>query len=273
MDMKTILVATDFSPSAVNASKYAVDMAMGIHAGVLLFYACQVPVSYAEVPVVIDVNELVNEGEERLSKLKDQLLTRTDHTIQIETLVKEGAFFNELDSICEQVRPYVVIMGSQGTTQAERFLFGSHTVYAMKNLSWPLLTVPWGSRFSDIKKIGLACDFDKVAQSIPTDELKLLVKDFDARLLVLNTGKREEFNPDIVFESGLLQEMIRELKPEYHFITHNDTDKGILEFVEKNNIDLLVVLPKRRRLLEQVLHKSHTRKFVMHSHVPVMALH
>ena len=109
--------------------------------------------------------------------------------------------------------------------------------------------------------------------TIPTDEIKLLVKDFNASLHVLNTGKRTEFNPDVVFESGLLQEMISELNPEYHFITHNDPDKGVLDFVEKNGIDLLVVIPKRRQLLDQILHKSHTRQFVLHSHVPVMAIH
>jgi hypothetical protein len=40
-----------------------------------------------------------------------------------------------------------------------------------------------------------------------------LVKDFDASLHVLNTGKRTEFNPDVVFESGLLQEMISDQIP------------------------------------------------------------
>jgi nucleotide-binding universal stress UspA family protein len=133
--------------------------------------------------------------------------------------------------------------------------------------------VPRDVRFSNIKKIGLACDFDNVVHTIPTDELRLLVKDFGAVLHVLNTGKRTEFDPEVVFESGLLQEMIVDLKPEYHFITHDDVDKGILDFVDQNHIDLLIVLPKRRQLLEKLIHRSHTRQFVLHSHVPVMALH
>ena len=101
----------------------------------------------------------------------------------------------------------------------------------------------------------------------------MLVNDFDAKLHILNTGKRKEFKPELVFESGLLQEMLGALNPEYHFITSGNTDEGILNFAEKNKIDLLIVLPKRHSLLEKLVHKSHTKQFVLHSHVPVMALH
>ena len=164
-------------------------------------------------------------------------------------------------------------MGSQGTTAAERLLFGSHTVYAMKHLVWPLITVPPQAKFSAVKKIGLACDFNKVVETTPVDEIKTLVNDFHAELHVLNTGKKEVFNPELVFESGLLQEMLAALKPEYHFITNENTDEGIMDFAEKNNIDLLVVLPKRHGLLEKLFLKSHSKQLVLHSHVPVMALH
>ena len=164
-------------------------------------------------------------------------------------------------------------MGSQGTTAAERLFFGGHTVYAMKHLMWPLITVPPGATFSSVKKIGLACDFDKVVDTIPIDEIKMLVNDFNAELHVLNTGKKEVFDPEIVFESGMLQEMLRPSKTHCNFIINPDTDEGILDFVEKNNIDLLIVLPKRHGLLDKLIHKSHTKQLVLRSHVPVMAFH
>ena len=67
--------------------------------------------------------------------------------------------------------------------------------------------------------------------------------------------------------------MLVSLKPNYHFITDKDTDEGIIDFAEKNHIDLLIVLPKRHGLLDKLIYKSHTKQLVMHSHVPVMALH
>ena len=270
--MKTILVATDFSPAALNAANYAADMALAINADILLLHVYQIPVVYLEVPVVNE-EDMMQEAEKDIIQLKEELALKRGGKLNIETEVRIGVFFPEMKTVCERIKPYTVVMGSQGTTAAERLFFGSHTVYAMKHLMWPLITVPPEAKFSSVKKIGLACDFDKVVDTTPIDEIKMLVNDFNAELHILNTGKKEVFNPEIVFESGLLEEMLAPLKPNYHFITNENTDEGIMDFAEKNHIDLLIVLPKRHGLLDKLIHKSHTKQLVLHSHVPVMALH
>jgi nucleotide-binding universal stress UspA family protein len=271
--MKTILVPTDFSPAAVNATDYAAAMAQAMNARLYLLHVYQIPASYGEI--FLPVNEVdMTEGAERyMKRLKDQLLDKTGGNVSIDTHVSTGAFFQELKAACEEQKPSAVVMGSQGTTAAERFFFGSHTVYAMKHLMWPLIAVPPGALFSSVKKIGLACDLNKVIHSIPVEEIKMWVKDFHAKLHIINTGRKEDFDPDVVFESGWLQEVFADLKPDYHFITGENTDEDILEFAEKNQIDLLLVLPRRHDLLDKLVHKSHTRQFVLHSHVPVMSLH
>jgi hypothetical protein len=100
-----------------------------------------------------------------------------------------GVFYQELKKLCIHLNPYVVVMGSQGSTATERLFFGGHTVYAMKHLDWPLITVPKGATFSAIKKIGLACDFEDVVETTPISDIKKLVNDFGAELHILNTGK------------------------------------------------------------------------------------
>ena len=271
--MKTILLATDFSPAALNAAHYAKDMAISIKADLLLVHVIPVPVTYTDLPVAVSIDDMLRNTENEINALKDNLAHETDGKLHIETEVRMGVFFHELQTVCFRVQPYAVVMGSQGKTAAERFLLGGHTVHAMQHLAWPLITVPKGATYAGIKKIGFACDFAHVVDTTPVDELKTLVSDFHAELHVLNTGKKEAFNPDIVFESGLLQEMLENLKPVYHFITHDNIDQGIMDFTEKNNINLLIVLPKRHGLLEKIVHKSHTKELVLHSHVPVMALH
>ncbi len=271
--MKTIIVASDFSVAAANAANYAADLALAINADLLLLNVYQIPVAYLEVPIVVSFEDLQKNAEESLNNLKKELLLSTAGKIKIDIKVEEGVFFEELKKICKTIMPYAVVMGCQGTTASERFFFGSHAVHAMKHLTWPLITVPTGIKFSGIKKIGLACDFNKVQDTTPVDEIKTLINDFKAALHVLNTGKKSDYNPDLVFQSGLLQEMLANLKPKYHFITDENIDEGILNFTEKNNINLLITLPKRHSLPDKLIHKSHTKHFVLHSHVPVMALH
>ena len=271
--MKTILVATDFSPVALNATNYAADMAFAINAEILLLHVYQIPVVYLEVPLALSEEDMRQNAEMEILKLKKELIRKAEGKLNIETEVRIGVFFPEMKTVCESINPYIVVMGSQGTTAAEHLFLGSNAVYAMKHLMWPLITVPSEATFSCIKKIGLACDFDKVLDTIPLDEIKMLVNDFNAQLHVINTDKKEIFNPDVAFGSDLLEEMLASLKPNYHFITNENTDEGIMDLAEKNQIDLLLVLPKRHGLLDNLIHKSHTKQLVLHCHVPVMALH
>ena len=71
----------------------------------------------------------------------------------------------------------------------------------------------------------------------------------------------------------MLQEILAPLNPQYHLITGENADEGIISFVEDNNIDLLVTLPKRRGLLEMLAHRSISKQLVLHSDVPVMSMH
>lgn len=271
--MKTIIVATDFSTAALNAAEYAADMALAIQANILLLHISEIPIAYLGMPVAAIEDEMMKDAKNSLSQLKEQLMTRANGKLNIKTEIGAGVFFHELKVVCEKIKPYSVVMGSQGTTAAERAFFGGHTIYAMKHLEWPLITIPPHAKFSQIKKICFACDFDKVVDSTPIDEIKRLVNDFHAELHVINSGKKESHQPDMIFESGLLQEMLISLNPQYHFITDGNTDESIINFVEKNNIDLLIALPKRHGLLKKLIQKSVSKQLVLHSHIPVLAIH
>lgn len=271
--MKKILVTTDFSEVANNAVHYATDMALAIKADLLLLHVVQTPIGYSDMPIAVNLEDMMRTAEADMKNTENMTAEKTIGKINIETQVSMGGFFSELEVVCGQIKPYVVIMGSQGKTEAEHLLFGAHATNAIKNLHWPIITVPPAASFSQIKKIGLASDLTKVVETTPIEEVKMLVNDFKAELHILNTGRREVFDADIVFESGLMQEMTMALEPKFHFIDNENTDQGIIDFAEKNQIDLLIVLPKRHNFLESIFHKSHSKQLVLHSHVPVMALH
>lgn len=271
--MKTIIVATDFSKDAFNAATYALGMANVLNAELYLLHVYQLPVSYVDIAYTIELSDLEQLAEKEMKELRERLLTENNSTIKINTAIRLGTFFNELEDVCGMIQPYAVVMGCQGKTAAEHILLGSHAVYAMKHLEWPLITVPVGAGFSSLNKIGLACDFKDVANTIPAGEISTFVKDLNAELHVLNTGKEGEFESGVVFEAGVLRGMLQAVNPHYHFITNDNMEEGVLNFVDKYHIDLLIVLPKRHSLIDRLVHRSHTKRLVLHSHVPVLALH
>ena len=274
--MKTIIVPTDFSPIATNAMNFAADMAVNINASLMLLHVYQVPVSMTDVPVVmVSAEELKKSSESKLQELKDDLTHITSGKIKIYSEARLGDVSDELEDACKHIQPFAVIMGTRGTTGVERILFGSTTLTAIRHLTWPVIVVPPGKEYGKgIKKIGFACDFDKVVESTPIQFIKNMIKEFGAELHVLNVDHEgKHFKPGTPEESLMLHTLLHDLNPNYHFIDNIDIEDGINEFVEKNNIDLLITIPKKHKLLDSLFKHSSTKQLVTQSHVPVMCVH
>jgi nucleotide-binding universal stress UspA family protein len=274
--MKTIIVPTDFSPIATNAMNFAADMAMGINASVLLLHVYQVPVSVSEVPVVLmSADDLKKSSDEKLEEVKQSLSHITSGKLKIYTESRLGDIVDELEGLCKHIQPFAVVMGTKGATGLERILFGSTALTAIRHLKWPVIVVPPGKEFGKgIKKIGFACDFKQVVETTPVQFIKQMVKEFNAELHVLNVDfENKQFRPETPEQSLLLHTMLEDVNPNYHFISQMDVEDGLNEFAETNNLDLLIAIPKKHKLLESLFNKSSTKQLVVQSHIPVMCVH
>lgn len=274
--MKRIVVPTDFSASATSAMNYAVEMAKEIGAAVHLYHVYQVPVAVSDVPVVIvSVEELKKNAEEQLEYLKKGLEHITsDKPVTVTTEATMGNTVDELEELCKRMHPFMVVMGSRGSTGMERILFGSTTLTAIKHLTCPVIVVPPGSNYKGIKKVGFACDFRKVIETTPTHYIEELVRLFGASLHVLNVDyENKHFKPETPEESLYLHTLLKDLNPQYHFIEEKDIEDGINKFAEENNLDLVITIPKKHKLLDGLFRKSSTRQLVFESHIPVLCIH
>ncbi|HWR33334.1 MAG TPA: universal stress protein [Chitinophagaceae bacterium] len=274
--MKTIIVPTDFSPVSLNAVNFAADMSLAIDASLLLFHVYNIPVSYSDVPVVlVSVEEMQKSSEAQLDDLKQKILHITSGKIKVYAESKMGNTVDELEELCKRIQPFAVVMGAKGKTGLEKVVFGSTTLTAIRHLTWPVICVPPGREYGKgMRKIGFACDFRQVVENTPVQFIKQMVKEFKAELHILNVDYKEKhFRPETPEQSFLLHNMLEELKPEYHFINHKDIEDGINEFAETNNLDLVIAIPKKHKLLEGIFKHSSTKDLVFQSHVPVMCVH
>ncbi len=274
--MKTIIIPTDFSPIATNALHYAIDMAKAVNASLLLLHVYQVPVSYSDVPIMlVSVDELKKTAEAKLATLKEEVEHISSHSIKVYTEAKLGNVSDELETLCNKIKPFAVVMGSKGSSGLERVLFGSNTLSAIKHISWPVICVPPGKNYGNgIKKVGFACDFRDVVDTTPGIAIRNFVKEFGAELHVLNVDYQDHhFRPETPEQSALLHTMLEEVNPVYHFIEHKDIEDGVNEFAEKNNLDLIISIPKRHKLLQGIFKPSSTKQLIFQSHVPVMCVH
>lgn len=273
--MKTIIVPTDFSAVALNALHYALALAKDLPAKIILYHAYQIPVTFSEVPVVtISLEELQKESETKLQELKRDAEHITSHEVHIEAQNILGDVVEELATMCNNYRPHLVVIGTKGAGALERMIIGSSTLAAIKRLDAPVLIVPPGATYKPIKKIGFACDFNHVKDTIPVDEIETLVKTFHASLHILNVDYKEKhFTEDLSAELTELNEMLEHLHPHYNYINSKFVEEGINAFSDANSIDLLLTVPKKHNFWENIFRKSQSSELVLHSHLPIVAVH
>ena len=276
--MKTLVVPTDFSSVSVNAMNYAVDMAQAINAGIVLLHVYNVPVSFTDSPVspvsTVSIEEIKRTSEERLQELKKNLVTVTAGKVEIFTEARLGETIEELEQICNSVEPLAIIMGSHGTTGFERLIMGSTTLTAVRHLKCPVIVVPPGTTYHGIRKIGLACDFENVVQSTPVEYIKNIVKEFGADLYVLNVQDLEQDDlEDAIMDTAYLDAMLEDVSPKYVQLTGKDVVESITSFAEHNNLDLVMIIPKKHRFIDSLFHKSQSRELITHAHIPIVSIH
>lgn len=276
--MKTIIVPTDFSPVALNALHYALDMATSINAEIILLNTYQVPVSYSDAPIspvsTISIDDIKKSSQERLEDLRQEVSRITGGRMRVYTEAKLGNTVDVLEEISSAVKPFAIVMGSHGATGIERLIMGSTTLSAIRHLRSPVIVVPPGTSYKKIRKMGLACDFKDVAETIPTEYIKNIVHEFNAELHVLNVNPDgENYDDETPLESAWLDTLLGDMKPNYYFLKRDDVVEGINEFSETHNLDVVIVIPKKHNLLERIFHKSRSKELVTNAHIPIVSIH
>ena len=180
---------------------------------------------------------------------------------------------DEVEKLCQTLNPFAVVMGTRGVTGAGRFFLGSNSLSVIGKVTAPVFVIPPGATFKQIRKIGLATDLRNVVDTTSIAPIKSLVNLFNAELHVLNVDfERRHFTSYTPEETLNLDTMLSGMNPTFEFIENKDVDEGINEFVVKNNIDLLITLPKKHKFIESLFEKSFTRELIHHTSIPMMCV-
>lgn len=272
--MKLILVPTDFSPTADNAMKYAMDMAMAMGAKIMLLNMYEIPISFSEVPLItVSVEQLNKMSQEKLAELKHNIDSITGGKLHVYTESRLGNVAEEVEKVCNTLDPYAVVMGTRGVSGVGQFLLGSNSMSVIKKIDTPVFVIPPGVRFKPFRKVGLATDMENVTERIPVAPIRELVNFFNADLHVLNVDYHERHVTSYTTEESLnLDTMLSDMHPVYDMVDNKDVEEGLNDFAEKNNIDLLITVPKKRHFLEKILEPSTTRKLIYHTMIPLMCI-
>ncbi|MDO6432082.1 universal stress protein [Flavitalea sp. BT771] len=272
--MKPIIVPVNFSEYAVNAARYAADLALAIRAELYLVHVIQVPVASTEMPMAESLyKEMVDSAELNLESLKAELMKRTIQRVPVRCILKVGSVSGKIKDLCQELGPYAVVLGAAGTT-LEKFLASSPAASLLHSLHYPVLVVPETGVFHHFRRILLACEPKDIGAGIPYSLplLKDMRRCFGSRIDILTIETEATANEEpAVYPSEVWKGAFGEFHPELHYVRAARIEEGILQFLGHHEADLVMVFPKRHRLFE--FHVSQSRKLTKRSPIPVMSIH
>lgn len=266
--MKTILIATDFSDAARHAADYGVELANELGFSIHLLHSFSIPFTYTENPIPIVSIEELNAISQKQMDEEIKRLHNNFNNPSITYSISPGEVLDCLNEAAEQYHPELVITGTTGEG-GSNMIWGSVAVQALRQLKIPVLAIPVNAEWKGVNNICLACDYKNLDRDFPADILKNWVRLTEASLNVLYVNTTNtELQPDLYFV-----EQIQPVSPQYHTINNASLGAGVSGFIEGNDADWLVIVPKKYGFFEAMFHKSRTDILAKASNIPILAMH
>ena len=265
--MKPVIALTDFTPAAENATHYAAKLSKELQATLLLLHVYQIPITMSDMPVImVSAEELKNNADNGLMRVKEELLNHYPD-LQVTTLSRIGDVADEVHELTKEERPVAVVLGRNKYSGFERALFGSTAISLLRSFKYPVITVPENYTFQNFNNVVLATDLQNI-DGTPVEAIQDLFQNHPISLHILHvTGDNNDPK-----DAGPLLSKLQFLNPQYHLVHNSDVTKGIEDFVEKINANLLLVLPHHHKWFESLFTKQHSKDIIRHVNIPVLTI-
>lgn len=280
--MKTILVPTDLSKCADNATKYAIRYAERNKSHLIFFHS-----TFQLIPTRSSARLYIRTVEAE-RKNKEALLTahidKIYKSLSIERNAKNTSLvvkFNpdpveDIMAMLKKKSIYLVIMGTKGASGIKEVLMGSNTAKVIAQAKVPVIAVPDKAEFRGMEKITYATDYH-VSDIGVLKKLTELIKPFNPEIIILHAANEEltrDTEKDLLGKFKIeVSRKLRNVRFSYYVEFGKQLEKVLQEHIKDERPDMIAMSTQRRNLLERLFSKSTTQKMAYHSTIPLLAFH
>jgi nucleotide-binding universal stress UspA family protein len=281
--MKTYIVPVDFSATSLHAAEYAAMLSHQTDvARILLLHSYYISVYQSVLPtpdmVIISEDEIDAEMEikmKELQRLRHKLLQSVRKGVEIDTEISRSALTRSIIESISDEDASMIILGSNGMDSEGNSHVGVNAINISKISPVPVIVVPPACCYEPVKRVVMACDFQKIKETFPLEPLQRLLARHDVELLVVNIDKQAKHrNLDLQqqVEESVLQKMLKNYHPKYYYNESGDVINGILDFAKSHDAQMVIALPHKYSFFQSLLHTSVSEGLTVHSAVPVLLL-
>lgn len=280
---KNIVAATDFSKISLEALKWAAFLSGEKHSNLHLIHVLpetNISISDTVSPEVLETLTRVNKQD--ATKKLDKIVKRikSNKNVNVDAVITQGSPHHEILKFADKKKGDIIVLGTRGLSDLEAFIIGSTASRVTRGSKIPVLVIRKPKR-TKAKKILVPTDLSKVS----LEGLKFAVEfaqDYEVSSIDVLTciESSESELPDNVLEKTkdkLKKEISKLIGSETNSINYNivpaySVPEGIIDFVQKKKIDLIIMASHGRSGVSRILLGSNAEKVVKKSSVPVIVV-
>ncbi|WP_291967954.1 universal stress protein [Maribacter sp.] len=277
--MKHILIPTDFSKNAWNALEYAANLFTNEPCR---FY-------------VLHVDTLNNSGingnsfmvltspqksntKEKLNDLTDKISSQFSNKIHQYIALKE--YGNLVDIVRNTVRDKkieLIVMGTKGAKGLMASVIGSNAGNIITKIACNFLAVPENTKVELPNRIAFPTDYNLFYNHSILNSITEILQITNARLDVVHkTQSSPKFSNTQLNNKAYLSDYLKELFIDSHCfrnIQGKEIKQAIAEYIQDNNIKMLVMVAKNLNLFQKLFFNNKIEKLSHHTSVPLLVMH
>lgn len=281
--MKTILVLTDFTLKDDHAAHYALKLAQQIKANILLcnvYPEMSTDMASANRPFINEIYDNLetqskNDLGELAGRLQQQLSNITDTWFKpkISQCSKSGSLTGAINELVAERNILMAVIAMHSADDFFTFFNKDHTSQIIEEANCPVLVLPYQVPFQGFNKIAFASDLDHHNMNI-LKSLYSMSKHFDAEILIAHVGVAPlgKVSEAYTIKQCLKDELTDDHTPkiQYRSIQNKNVVEGLNWLAEQTDIDLMVLVHRKRNVFQRLFERSVTKKLANHLTKPML---
>lgn len=270
--MKKILIPTDFSKHAEYALKVAAQIAKKNDGEIILLHMLELPQQAGDaIGAGKDIPEIMFFKNAAMKKLEDLMDEDYLDGLKVSEVVQFELAFDGILKISQKNNVDLIVMGSHGASGYKEMFIGSNAEKVVRNSDVPVLIIKKEQENFQVNDFVFASDFsDEVKR--PFEKVVEFANKFDSTLHLAMINTPNDFKSTSTSEE-IMNNFISNFKVnkhQTHIYNETNIEKGILNFSNSINADLIGMCTHGRKGLSHFFNGSISEDLVNHATRPVI---
>jgi len=280
IEIRKILVPTDFSEAAGVALEHAVNLAKMQHAEITLLHVLSSFSFRVNLPEAAEMDESIHLKISGVVGSKLTVLAGSIHEnsgVKVNVMVSTGRIREEVVRVADEIDADLIVMGTHGVSGLKEFFMGSNSFRVVMDAACPVLTIRPTVKKTGFSKIAIPIDnsfHSREKLGISVQMAKLYGASLHVCGLRSHDHNDEDLNAKFRMKMKQVEDFLIEKEVNYTICTRFCTNiaKEAIDFAEENHADLIVIMNEQETNDTAFFVGAYAQQMVNRSSIPILSI-